>query len=193
MHGKMESKMKVAVLCEFSGIVRDAFITRGHDAISCDILPTESSGPHIQGDLFNCDWSDCDLIIAHPPCTYIAVSGNRYYANTKLRKQAAEFIYKIWLLPVKKMCIENPVGQINKYLPEMPKPQYIQPWQFGHGETKKTGLWKRNIPDLIPTDIVEGREQRIWKLPPSDDRAKLRSVTYSGIAEAMADQWGNKK
>ncbi len=152
--------VKVAILCEYSGIVRDAFIKRGHEAISCDILPTESPGPHIQGDLFNHDWSGYDLIIAHPPCTHICVSGNIHYAGTELRIKAAQFVQKIWDIPVEKMCIENPVGQINKFC-NMPKPQYIQPWQFGHGETKKTGLWKRNLPDLTSTDIVGGREQRI--------------------------------
>lgn len=183
--------MKVAVLCEYSGVVRDAFTRRGHDAISCDILPTESPGQHIQGDLFGYDWSGYDLIIAHPPCTYIAVSGNRHYAATPLRQQAADFIWRIWSIPVDKMCIENPVGQINTYLPSMPKPQYIQPWQFGHGETKKTGLWKRGLPDLVPTDIVEGRDQRIWRLPPSPERGKIRSMTYQGISEAIAEQWSN--
>lgn len=182
--------MKVAVLCEYSGIVRDAFIKHGHDAISCDILPTESHGPHIQGDIFDYDWSLYDLIIAHPPCTYIAVSGNRHYAGTQKRQEAADFIAKIWSVPVERMCIENPVGQINTYLPQMPKPQYIQPWQFGHGETKKTGLWLRGLPELKPTNIVDGREQRIWRLPPSLDRGKIRSKTYQGIADAMAEQWG---
>lgn len=182
--------MKVAVLCEYSGIVRDAFIAAGHDAISCDILPTESPGPHIKGNLFDYDWSGYDLVIAHPPCTYMAVSGNRWYAGTLERISAADFIWKIWTLPVKRLCIENPVGQINKYLPGMPKPQYIQPWQYGHGETKKTGLWKRNLPDLKSTDIVPGREQRIWKMGPSEDRGKERSRFYEGISKAMADQWG---
>jgi len=182
--------MKVAVLCEFSGVVRDAFIKKGHDVISCDILATEKPGPHIKGNLFDYDWTGYDLIIAHPPCTYIAVSGNRYYVNTQLRHKASIFIKKIWDIPIKKLCIENPIGQINKYIPKMPKPQYIQPWQFGHGETKKTGLWKRNLPDLIPTKIVQGRDQRIWKMPPSPDRGKLRSVFYPGIALAMAKQWG---
>jgi site-specific DNA-cytosine methylase len=182
--------MRVAILCEFSGIVRDAFLKNSHDAVSCDILPTERRGPHIQDDIFNHDWSGYDLIIAHPPCTHIAVSGNKHYARTEKRKEAAEFIKRIWEMPVEKLCIENPVGQINKYISEMPKPQYIQPWQFGHGETKKTGLWKRGLPDLQPTNIVEGREQRIWKMPPSKDRGRLRSLTYTGIAEAMAGQWG---
>jgi len=182
--------MKVAILFEYSGAVRDAFIAQGHDAISCDLRPTEVPGPHIQGDVFDTDWSGYDLIIAHPPCTYMAVSGNRWYAQSVKRGQAANLIWDVWNLPVERLCIENPVGQINKYLPSMPRPQYIQPWQFGHGETKKTGLWKRNLPDLVPTDIVEGREQRIWKMGPSPEREKERSRTYSGIASAIADQWG---
>lgn len=183
--------MKVAVLCEYSGIVRDAFIKAGHNAISCDILPTDAPGPHLMGDVFDFDWSGYDLIIAHPPCTYISVSGNRHYAGTFYRIYAADFISRIWSISVDMLCVENPVGQINKYLPYMPEPQYIQPWQFGHGETKKTGLWKRGLPDLIPTDIVEGRENRIWKMPPSPDRGKLRSRFYTGIAKAMSMQWGS--
>jgi site-specific DNA-cytosine methylase len=182
--------MKVAVLCEYSGRVRDAFIKRGHDAISCDLLPTERPGPHIQDDIMFIDWNDYDLIIAHPPCTALAVSGNRWYAGSVERREAVAFVASIWEIPVKKMCIENPVGVINSKIDSMPKPQYIQPWMFGHGETKKTGLWLRGLPDLKPTNIVEGREQRIWKMPPSNDRAKLRSLTYQGIADAMAEQWG---
>lgn len=186
--------MKVAVLCEYSGRVRDAFIKRGHDAISCDILPTAAIGPHYQGDVFKfmqqySMWH-FDLIIAHPPCTAIAVSGNRWYSETKERQHAIEFVWRIWHLPAKKICLENPVGVINSFLPLMPKPQYIQPWMFGHGETKKTGLWLRGLPKLKSTNVVEGREQRIWKMPPSEDRAKLRSLTYQGIANAMAEQWG---
>ena len=182
--------MKVAVLCEYSGRVRDAFIKRGHDAISCDILPSDAPGPHIHGNLFRHAWDEYDLIIAHPPCTALAVSGNRYYAGTEERTRAAMFVKAIWNIPVGKMCIENPVGVINSILLDMPKPQYIQPWMFGHGETKKTGLWLRGLPQLKPTNIVDGREQRIWKMPPSEDRAKLRSLTYQGIADAMATQWG---
>ena len=185
--------MRVAVLCEYSGIVRDAFISAGHEAISCDILPTESPGPHIQGNLFNYGWSGYDLIIAHPPCSWMSLSGNRWYAGTEKRQQAANFIWKIWQLPVEKLCIENPKGQINTYLPKMPKPQYIQPWQFGHGEQKETGLWKRNLPDLVPTKIVPGREQRIWKMGPSENRGKERSRFYPGIADAMAAQWGSQE
>jgi hypothetical protein len=181
--------VKVAILFEYSGIVRDAFSRRGHDAVSCDLLPTEIPGNHIQGNVQDYNWSEYDLIIAHPPCTYIAVSGNRYYANTRKRQEAADLIGWVWTIPVQKMAIENPVGQINRYLPYMPRPQYIHPWQYGHGETKKTGLWKRNLPDLLPTKIVKGREQRIWKMAPSADRAKERSRTYTGIAQAMAEQW----
>ena len=183
--------MKVAILFECSGTVRDAFIRHGHTAISCDIKPTESPGPHLQGDVFSYDWSGYDLIIAHPPCTYMALSGNRWYAGTAQRQEAADLIHKTWLLPCEKLCIENPMGQINTYLPYMPKPQYIQPYQFGHGETKRTGLWRRNLPDLKPTNIVTGREQRIWRMGPSPERQALRSLTYPGIAEAMACQWGN--
>ncbi len=158
--------------------------------MSCDLLPTDSLGEHYQGDMFDLDLGSYDLIIAHPPCTALCVSGNRYYAGTQARLDAAEFVRRIWEIPVKKLCIENPVGVINTILTDMPRPQYIQPWQFGHGETKKTGLWLRGLPPLKPTNIVEGREQRIWKMPPSKDRSKLRSTTYFGIAEAMATQWG---
>ena len=182
--------MKVGVWCEFSGRVRDAFLKLGHDAVSCDLLPTESPGPHLQGDIFSFDWSDYDLIIAHPPCTYLCLSGNRWYAGTKLRKDAALFVCKIWRYPVKRLCIENPVGVLNSLVPELPRPQYIHPWEFGHGEVKKTGLWLRGLPSLIPTRRVSGRKPRIHYLPPSRDRGKLRSLTYLGIARAMARQWG---
>jgi len=184
-------KMKVLVACEYSGRVRDAFAARGHDAMSCDLLPSDSpGGTHYEGDMFDLDLDEFDLIIAHPPCTALCVSGNRHYSNTRNRVDAALFVKKIWDIPIEKLAIENPIGVINSLLPDMPRPQYIQPWQFGHGETKKTGLWKRGLPDLIPTDIVAGREQRIWKMPPSKDRWKLRSMTYAGIADAMANQWG---
>ena len=182
--------MKVLVACEFSGIVRDAFLGKGHDAMSCDLLPSETPGPHYQGDMFDLDLASFDLIIAHPPCTAICVSGNRWYAGTQARLDGIAFVKRIWDIPVSKMCIENPVGVINTFLPEMPKPQYIQPWQFGHGETKKTGLWLRGLPPLKPTKIVDGRKNRIWKMAPSPERSKERSRTYKGIAEAMAEQWG---
>jgi len=183
--------MKVLVGCEESQEVTAAFIALGHDAMSCDLYYPGAKGfPHYQGNLFDLDFTKYDLIILHPPCTYISNSGNGHYAGTQLRKDAADFIWRCWNIPAEKLCIENPVGQINTYLPEMPKPQYIQPWQFGHGETKKTGLWKRGLPDLIPTNIVDGREQRIWKMSPGHERGKMRSRTYSGIANAFALQWG---
>ena len=182
--------MKVAVLCEYSGVVRDAFIRAGHDAISCDILPSESDlGPHIQDDIFNHDWSRYDLIIAHPPCTHLSVSGARWFAEKKEEQVAAIYFFlDIWNLPTKKMCIENPVGIMSTHFR---KPdQYIQPWQFGHGETKKTGLWLRGLPLLQPTNIVDGREARIHMMSPGPNRGKERSRFYTGIAEAMAEQWG---
>jgi len=182
--------MKILIACEYSGTVRDAFIAKGHDAVSCDLLPTDVPGPHYQGDMFDLDLEGYDIIIAHPPCTAICVSGNRYYAGTQERLDGAAFVQRIWDIPVRRLCIENPVGVINSLNTSMPKPQYIQPWMFGHGETKKTGLWLRGLPPLEPTNIVEGREQRIWKMPPSKDRWKIRSTTFKGIAEAMAEQWG---
>lgn len=195
--------MNVLVLFEFSGTVRDAFIRAGHHAVSVDIIDTESKGPHIVADLtypidlwmdnHHEDWDLWDMVIAHPPCTFMSCSGNRWYAGTQKRQDAADWINRVWKIPVKKLCIENPVGQINKYLPHFPKPQYIQPWQFGHGELKNTGLWKRNLPDLIPTNIVEGRSDRIHKMPGGKNQGKKRSVFYPGIADAMADQWGNEE
>lgn len=183
--------MKVLVACEYSGAVRDAFIAQGHDAMSCDLLPTDVPGPHYQGSLFDIAYADWDLIIAHPPCTTLCVSGNAHYADSAERISSLEFVEAVWDLPCPRLCIENPVGVIptTGLLPV--KPQYIQPYQFGHGETKKTGLWKRGLPDLVPTDVVSGREQRIANLPPSQDRWKIRSATYPGIASAMAKQWGH--
>jgi hypothetical protein len=181
--------MKVLVGFEYSGIVREAFTLRGHDAMSCDLKPTEKLGKHYQGDFFDIAYDGWDLIIAHPPCTFLAVSGNRWYAGTQQRDDAVKYVEKIWDIPVGKLCIENPVGVLSTQS-KLPKPQYIQPWQFGHGETKKTGLWLRGLPPLQPTHIVSGREQRIFKMAPSESRSAERSRTYSGIAEAMADQWG---
>jgi hypothetical protein len=181
--------LKVLVACEYSGRVRDAFIKLGHEAMSCDLLDTDAPGPHYKGDMFDLDFSQFDLVIAHPPCTAVCVSGNGTYANTQDRVDGAEFVRRVWRIPVDRLCIENPVGVLNTLLKELPRPQYIQPWMFGHGETKKTGLWKRGLPDLTPTDIVEGRIDRIHKMPPSKDRWKIRSETYQGIADAMAAQW----
>jgi len=182
--------MNVLIACEESQEVTAAFIALGHNAMSCDLQPGAKGLPHYQGDMFDLDFSKFDLVIAHPPCTYIANSGNRWHAGTQRRQEAADFIWRVWNIPVARLALENPIGQINKYLPEMPKPQYIHPWQFGHGETKATGLWLRGLPALKPTNIVEGREQRIWKMPPSPDRQRERSRTFPGIAQAMAQQWG---
>ena len=184
--------MKVGILCEFSGTVRDSFIEFGHDAISCDLLPTEKKGPHIQNDCLSVDWSDFDLLICHPPCTHLAVSGARWFKDKKDEQIAALcFVKKLMELPVKMIAIENPISIISS---KIRKPdQIIQPWQFGHGETKATCLWLKGLPKLIPTNIVEGRDNKIHKMPPSLDRWKLRSKTYIGIAKAMADQWGKLK
>lgn len=183
--------MRVLVACEFSGVVREAFRAKGHDAWSCDLLPSLDNSPyHFTGDVFTMiglgdHW---DLMIAHPPCTYLTVAGNRWYYNKpELIFGALLFVRALADANIKKICIENPVGRLSTL---WRKPdQYIQPWQFGHGETKKTGLWLKNLPLLQPTNIVDGREQRIWKMGPSKDRGYLRSITYKGIAEAMAEQW----
>jgi site-specific DNA-cytosine methylase len=182
--------MKVLVGCEFSGVVRDAFLKRGHDALSCDLLPSDSSGPHYQGDVRNIIKDGWDLAIFHPPCTHLAVSGARWFKDKRREQsEALEFVKELMNAPIPKIAIENPVSIISS---RIRKPdQIIQPWQFGHGETKKTCLWLKNLPSLKPTKIVDWRENRIHRLPPSDERWKLRSKTYSGIAEAMADQWGS--
>ena len=184
--------MKVLVACEFSGIVRDAFIAKGHDAISCDLLPTESSGPHYQGSVFDIIDDGFDLMIAHPPCTHLAVSGARYFEQKRQdgRQQAAvEFFMSLINANIPKIAVENPVCIMSsKYR----KPdQIIQPWMFGHGETKATCLWLKGLPKLAPTNIVTGREHRVHKCPPGPDRWKIRSKTFKGIAEAMAEQWGS--
>ena len=183
--------MKILIACEYSGTVRDAFRTRGHDAMSCDLLPTDAPGPHYQGlveDVLNDGW---DMMIAFPPCTHLAVSGARWFKEKRAdgRQQAAlAFVRMLMDAPIDRIAIENPVSIISSHIR---KPdQTIQPWQFGHGETKRTCLWLKNLPKLEPTDIVEGREQRIWKMPPSADRWKERSKTFQGIANAMANQWG---
>lgn len=182
--------IKVLVACEYSGVVRDAFLKQGHNAISCDLLPTEQPGPHYEGNVLDILDNGWDLMIAHPPCTHLAVSGARWFKDKQQeQKEALDFVHILLDAPIKHIALENPVSVISS---KIRKPdQIIQPWQFGHGETKKTCLWLKNLPPLQPTKIVEGREQRIWKLPPSKDRWKLRSITYQGIADAMAEQWGN--
>jgi len=184
--------MRVLIACEFSGIVRDAFIAKGHDAISCDLLPSERPGPHYQGDVFDIINDGFNLMIAHPPCTHLAVSGARHFAEkikSGVQQEALEFVRLLMDSAIPKICIENPVSIIST---RIRKPdQIIHPWQFGYGETKKTCLWLKNLPLIIPTNIVDGRESRIHKMPPSANRWKNRSRTYQGIANAMADQWGN--
>jgi site-specific DNA-cytosine methylase len=183
--------MTVVVGCEYSGIVRDAFIRRGHDAISCDLLPTEVSGPHYQGDITDLLGEYFDLAIFHPPCTHLSVSGARWFKDKLVEQgEALEFVRRLLDAPIDKIALENPISIISS---RIRKPdQIIQPWQFGHGETKATCLWLKGLPKLVPTDIVEGREARVHKMAPSPDRWKERSRTYQGIANAMADQWGTE-
>lgn len=181
--------MRILIACEFSGIVRDSFIKIGHTCRSCDLLPTEKIGPHYRGNVLKILDKGWDMMIAHPPCTHLAVSGARWFKN-KLTEQeeALEFVRILMSAPIPKICIENPISIISS---RIRKPdQIIQPWMFGHGETKAACLWLKGLPKLIPTDIVDGREPRIYKMPPSLDRWKKRSITYQGIAKAMAEQWG---
>lgn len=186
--------MKVLVACEFSGIVREAFRAKGHDAWSCDLLPTEIPGQHIQGDIQGVlnaiDHVYCfDLMIAHPPCTHLAVSGARWFKEkTKEQEKALSFVRMLMEADIDQIAIENPISIISS---RIRKPdQIIQPWQFGHGETKATCLWLKNLPPLKPTYIVDGRENRVHREPPGPDRWKNRSRTYQGIANAMANTWG---
>jgi hypothetical protein len=181
--------MKVLIACEYSGAVRDAFRARGHEAMSCDLLPTDKPGPHYQGPVQDILGEGWDLMIAHPPCTHLAVSGARWFKHKQAEQaEALAFVRLLLDAPIPRIALENPVSIISS---RIRKPdQIIQPWQFGHGETKATCLWLKGLPKLVPTDIVEGREARIHKMPPSADRWKLRSATYQGIANAMADQWG---
>lgn len=181
--------MRVLIACEFSGIVRNAFISMGHDAWSCDLLPTERNGPHIQGDVLlhlNDGW---DLMIGHPPCTYLSVSGARWFKNRKQEQnKALQFVQALMDAKIKRIAIENPISVIST---RIRKPdQIIQPWMFGHGETKATCLWLKNLPLLKPTNIVPGRKNRVHLASPSPDRWKERSRTLQGIADAMAEQWG---
>jgi hypothetical protein len=202
--------MKVLIACEFSGTVREAFKKRGHDAWSCDLLPTEIEGQHYQGDVFDIINDGWDLMIAHPPCTYLTVSGNkwmkpefkdRFPDRENQRKEAIEFFKKLYNSNIDKICIENPVGVVSTAF--MKPTQYIQPYFFGHPEPKKTGLWLKNLPSLIPTKIVEpeyitgkrdGKKySRIHYMSVQNvDRWKLRSKTFQGVADAMAEQWGSQ-
>lgn len=202
--------MRVLVACEFSGTVRDAFIREDHEAMSCDLLPSESPGPHHQGDVRDVLGKGWDLMIAHPPCTYLAVSGmhwtTRGMRDPQLTEDALGFVRLLMNAPIKRICVENPVSVISS---RIRKPdQIIQPYEYGHDASKKTCLWLKNLPKLQPTKMIEprivttpsGKTAKRWgnqcsnygqdSLPPSPDRWKLRSATYLGIAEAMAKQWG---
>jgi site-specific DNA-cytosine methylase len=184
--------MNVLVACEFSGEVRRAFRARGHNAWSCDLLPSEDGGEHIQDDVLDVleetrgQW---DLMIAHPPCTHLAVSGARWFKEKRAEQaEALAFVEDLMIADAPRICIENPISIISS---RIRKPdQIIQPWQFGHGETKATCLWLKGLPMLKPTNIVEGREARVHRMAPGPDRWRERSRTFTGIAEAMADQWG---
>jgi hypothetical protein len=193
--------MKVLIACEYSGIVRDAFLSRGHDAMSCDLLPTEAAGPHYQGDVRDVLGDGWDMMVAHPPCTYLSVSGmhwtTRGLRDPKLTEDALAFVKLLMDAPIPRIAIENPVSVISS---KIRKPdQIIQPWCFGHDASKKTCLWLKNLPPLRETNRLPGDDKTRRanqtqsgqnKLPPSKDRWKERSRTYQGIAEAMADQWG---
>lgn len=186
--------MKVLIACEFSGIVRDAFSKRGHDAWSLDVIPTERPGNHLQipFEQFFYDPQavhSFDLMIAHPPCTHLAVSGARWFKDKQDEQiQALDFVRLLMQTQIERICIENPISIISS---KIRKPdQIIQPWMFGHGETKATCLWLKELPKLTPTNIVDGREARIHKMPPGPNRWKERSRTMQGIATAMANQWG---
>ena len=182
--------MKVLVGCEFSGIVRDAFTARGHDAWSCDLLPTEGNpARHLQCDVLEVIDQNWDLGIFHPPCTHLAVSGARWFKDKqKEQAEALEFVRLLMDAPMPKICLENPVSIISS---QIRKPdQIIQPWMFGHGETKATCLWLKGLPKLEASETVDGRKSRIHLMPQSMDRWKERSRTFQGIANAMAEQWG---
>lgn len=183
--------MRVLVACEFSGVVRDAFTAAGHDAYSCDLLPSETPGNHIQRDVREVFGNGFDLMIAHPPCTHLAGSGARWWPNNaKEQWDALEFVRELLAAPIEHIALENPVGCIARNV--RAADQIIQPWQFGHGETKATCLWLKNLPPLRPTNVVEGREERVHRMPPGPNRWAERSRTLPGIAAAMADQWGRE-
>lgn len=183
--------MKVLIGCEYSGVVRDAFTALGHDAMSCDLLPTDAPGSHYEGDIRDVLDYPWDMAVFHPPCTHQSVSGSRHFEAKRLdgrQQQGVSFSLMLAKCDIPRIALENPVSILSTL---WRKPdQIIQPWQFGHGETKATCLWLKGLPMLQATDVVEGRDDRIHKMPPSVDRGKLRSRTYAGIAAAMASQWG---
>lgn len=182
--------MRILIACEESGVVREAFKAMGHDTWSCDLIPSRIPGQHFQGDVLEILSHRWDMMLAFPPCTHLCVSGARWFKEKqKEQGEAIEFFTKLANCDIPRIAIENPIGIMStKYR----KPdQIIQPWMFGHGETKATCLWLKNLPKLVPTEIVEGRDARIHKMAPGPNRSRDRSATYSGIAAAMAKQWGN--
>ena len=203
--------MKILIACEYSGRVRDAFTAKGHDVTSCDFLPTERPGKHYEGNVYDILYQDdWEMMIAHPDCTYLCSSGlhwnNKIEGRAEKTEEALEFITDLWTCGIPKICLENPVGCINTRLKFMPRPQYIQPYNFGEDASKKTGLWLKGLRPLKATKQIEGRKvkkngriYRRWSnqtdsgqsnLGPSKTRGKDRSLTYQGIADAMAKQWG---
>lgn len=194
------NKLNILIACEFSGICRDAFIKKGHNAISCDLLQTECAGPHLQCDVLSILDNDWDMMIGFPPCTHLASSGAKWFAKKRAdgrQQEAIKFFMALANAPIERIAIENPVGIMSR---EYRKPdQMIQPWQYGHPESKKTCLWLKNLPLLKPTNILDKPKKGYWenqtpsgqnKLGPSENRWKLRSITYQGFADAMANQWG---
>ncbi len=182
--------MRVLVACEYSGTVRRAFRAKGADAYSCDLLQSDDDSPfHILGDCLELLDRGWDLLIAHPPCTHLAVSGARWFKDKQVEQaEAIKFFLELTLAPIPRIAVENPISIMST---RYRKPdQIIQPWMFGHGETKATCLWLKDLPLLTPTNVVEGREQKVWRMPPGPNRWKERSRTYQGIADAMAEQWG---
>lgn len=188
--------MRVLIGCEYSGAVRDAFRARGHDAVSCDLLPSDAPGPHRQADVLELLGESWDLGIFFPPCTDLCVSGAwKFKEKVDKQRRALDFVRALLNAPIARIGLENPVGVISTFIRE--PDQIIQPWQFGHEETKTTCLWLCNLPKLEPTRIMQKRDRNLTpsgqnKIGPSADRWKIRSRTYQGIADAMAEQWGNE-
>ena len=189
--------MKILIACEYSGRVRDAFIKKGHDAMSCDILPTESPGPHYEGDVLDIVDNGWGMMIAHPPCTYLTRAGARWWKDrVELQREALNFVGMLLYSSIEKIALENPPGAIGTNIRKAD--QYIQPWWFGHPETKMTGLWLKGLPKLIKTNDVEAEmmslpakeRNKCHYAAPGPDRWKIRSTTLQGVADAMADQWG---
>lgn len=181
--------MRVLIACEFSGVVRDAFMRLGHDAWSCDLLPPEDGRLfHIQDNVLNVLDDGWDLMVAHPPCTYLARSGARWHKGTERQLKAAAFVRALYEAPIPRIAIENPIGMLTSLW--RTSDQIVQPWMFGHGETKATALWLKNLPRLTPTNVVSGRKPRVHYAAPGPNRWRERSRTLPGLAAAMAQQWG---